>query len=405
MAYKFQIGAAQMSGALVQEGAASVTSLDANSGGITEAGAISGATTVSGSGLSTAGSLASGQGNFTVSSLGVMVAAASTVDSLDVNSGGITEAGAISGATTVSGSGLATAGSLASGQGNFTVSAAGAISTTSTLNADGVVTLGASGVATTVNGTFNVDEAATFDTTLGVTGIATFAAAIDANSTSDFQGDMNLQAALDVAGVLTATANVNLGNAAADVTTIASQLSASAGAFISGQVGLVVGSGGELQIDDSGNISTSGDFSGSLAEFSDAVGGVLRADFLPSIDNAYDLGSSSKRWGSVYAETFIGNIGFDTYTYTSAATIAAAVDFAIADGAGGAFQLDLPAGSDGKVVRIKRKGSNDITLSASVAGNTIADESNGDLIVLESDGAAVTCVFSGSAASGDWYII
>ena len=54
----------------------------------------------------------------------------------------------------------------------------GAISTTSTLNADGVVTLGASGVATTVNGTFNVDEAATFDTTLGVTGAATVASLV-----------------------------------------------------------------------------------------------------------------------------------------------------------------------------------------------------------------------------------
>jgi hypothetical protein len=288
MAYKFQIGAAQMSGALVQEGAASVTSLDANSGGITEAGAISGATTVSGSGLASSGQLNSGQGNFTVSAAGDVVAAA----------------------------------------------------------------------------------------------------------------------AATIGGVLTANANVSLGNAVADVTTIASQLTASAGAFISGQVGLVVGAGGEFQVDNSGDISTSGDYSGSLVLFEEAQsGGILRGNFNPAIDNVYNLGASDKRWGSVYAETFIGNIGFDTYTYTANATIAAAVDFAIANGAGGAFQLDLPAGSDGKVVRIKRKGSNNITLSASVAGNTIADESNGQLIVLEADGAAVTCIFSGSAASGDWYII
>jgi hypothetical protein len=398
MAYKFQIGAAQMSGALVQEGAASVTSLDANSGGITEAGAISGATTVSGSGLSTAGSLASGQGNFTVSAVGVLVAGASTLDSLNNSNGGITNAGAISQVTTISGSGLSTAGSLASGQGNFTVSAVGvlvaAASTVDSLdvNSGGITEAGAISGATTVSGS-GLASSGQLNSGQG-------------NFTVSAAGDVVAAAAATIGGVLTANANVSLGNAVADVTTIASQLTASAGAFISGQVGLVVGAGGEFQVDNSGDISTSGDYSGSLVLFEEAQsGGILRGNFNPAIDNVYNLGASDKRWGSVYAETFIGNIGFDTYTYTANATIAAAVDFAIANGAGGAFQLDLPAGSDGKVVRIKRKGSNNITLSASVAGNTIADESNGQLIVLEADGAAVTCIFSGSAASGDWYII
>ena len=79
----------------------------------------------------------------------------------------------------------------------------------------GATSLAATGVLTDVRGTLSVDEAAQFDTTLGVTGASTLAAAsfsgaIDANSTSDFQGAMNLQAGLTVAGAVDI-------NAAADI--------------------------------------------------------------------------------------------------------------------------------------------------------------------------------------------
>ena len=62
MAYKFQLGAATLSGSLVQEGAAEVDalvadSLNVQSGGITNAGSIAGATSIDGSGDLTMGTI------------------------------------------------------------------------------------------------------------------------------------------------------------------------------------------------------------------------------------------------------------------------------------------------------------------------------------------------------------
>ena len=60
-----------------------------------------------------------------------------------------------------------------------TIDAAGASNLTTssgalTLQGAGGVDIAASGVATTIKGTFNVDEAATFDTTVGVSGALTY---------------------------------------------------------------------------------------------------------------------------------------------------------------------------------------------------------------------------------------
>jgi hypothetical protein len=63
MAYKFQLGAATMSGSLTQEGALDATSFDANSGGISNAGAIAGASTIDATGLASVGSIAVDDGS------------------------------------------------------------------------------------------------------------------------------------------------------------------------------------------------------------------------------------------------------------------------------------------------------------------------------------------------------
>jgi len=91
---------------------------------------------------------------------------------------------------------------------------AGALDVNAAADISGATSLAATGVLTDIRGTLSVDEAAQFDTTLGVTGASTLAAAsfsgaIDANSTSDFQGAMNLQAGLTVAGPITASLGIS----------------------------------------------------------------------------------------------------------------------------------------------------------------------------------------------------
>ena len=106
MAYKFQIGAARLSGSIIQTDgdgdlkATTVDSLNASNGGIAAAGAIAGATTIDASGLASLDGGIDVGGDFTVSAAGAVVAV------------GINAGGAISGATTVSGSGAFSALSL-----------------------------------------------------------------------------------------------------------------------------------------------------------------------------------------------------------------------------------------------------------------------------------------------------
>ena len=95
MAYKFQLGQATMSGNLVQEGDLSLK--DGTSNNLT------------GSGYAYfAGALKAGDDSFQVSAGGAVTAA-----SLNNSAGGITNAGAIAGATTIAGSGVASLGSVA----------------------------------------------------------------------------------------------------------------------------------------------------------------------------------------------------------------------------------------------------------------------------------------------------
>jgi len=201
---------------------------------------------------------------------------------------------------------------------------------------------------------------------------------------------------------------ITLGANNTDVSTFSSQATASAGFTVngSGHTGLIVGASGEFQVTVAdGAISTSGDVSGSAFFINAGSDAEIAQNWLPDVDNSLNLGDATKSWANIYVENVVGAvINVETRTYTSTATIGSSVGFAIANSAT-AFQLDLPAGADGKVVRIKSINNGAITLSASVAGETMADETNGDLLVLEAKGAAVTCVFSGSAGAGDWYII
>ena len=111
-----------------------------------------------------------------------------------------------------------------------TIDAAGAsnLTTTSgalTLQGAGGVDIAASGVATTIKGTFNVDEAATFDTTVGVSGALTMDtdkkiqfrdSALFINSSADGQLDIDADTTLQITAPtvdIDASTEVNISNA------------------------------------------------------------------------------------------------------------------------------------------------------------------------------------------------
>lgn len=439
MAYKFQIGPAQLSGALTQEGAITAEGLASLDGGInvnssnftvSTAGAVVAESTVSGAAAtfdSIAGtSLALQDGGIT--NAGDISGSALTMNalagtSLALQSGGITAAGAIAGASTISGSDTLSIshvdidGTIDAAAGAFTVSAAGNMVALSA----SVSTLYGSGNAQ-IAGQLRLEDAFTMDNaSISDAGAISGALAISGLS-------LDIEAGADIDGALTvgagnafsvgATGNLIACPSASivdlyvsddahfvDTVLVEGAFSASAGLHITNGMGLIVGSGGEAQIDAAGTLSTSGDISGSAFFINAGSDAEIAQNWLPDVDNTLDLGSSSKRWSNIYVENVVGAvINLETAEYTSATTIGAAVGFALANFSSN-LQLDLPAGADGKVVRIKSINDGVVSLSASVAGEEVFDEINGDLIELETKGAAVTCVFKGSSGAGKWYII
>jgi hypothetical protein len=140
MAYKFQLGSATLSGSTTFEEDVTVASLDASNGGITQAGAIAGATTISGSGAITGGS-------FTTD--GAVTGGSLTDGSATLSSGGLTLAGALGGATTISGSGAISGGSVST---DGAVTGGSLTDGTATLSSGGLTLAGALGGATTISG-------------------------------------------------------------------------------------------------------------------------------------------------------------------------------------------------------------------------------------------------------------
>ena len=103
---------------------------------------------------------------------------------------------------------------------SITGAAASSLTTSSgalTLEGAGGVDISATGVATTIKGTFNVDEAATFDTTVGVTGALTAGSAIidnltiNSNTIEATSGAVNITPEAGSAIVLDGTINVDAG--------------------------------------------------------------------------------------------------------------------------------------------------------------------------------------------------
>jgi hypothetical protein len=162
MAYKFQLGSATLSGSTTFEEDVTVASLDASNGGITQAGAIAGATTITATGVVSS----SADGRFLALDINgteaISNARAGDLSSLALNSGGITDAGSIAGATTITATDVVS--SSADGRflaldinGTEAISSARAGDLSSlALNSGGITAAGAIAGATTISGSGNI---------------------------------------------------------------------------------------------------------------------------------------------------------------------------------------------------------------------------------------------------------
>lgn len=149
-----------------------------------------------------------------------------TADTLNLTLADLNYSGSfdVTGAVTVS-STLAVTGAITATAG---VDAGGALALGGT-NATGV-NIGKASAATTIKGTFNVDEAATFDTTLGVTGATTL------SSTLGVTGAATLSSTLGVTGNVTVNTDKFVVTAASGNTAIAGTLEVDSTLGVDGNV-------------------------------------------------------------------------------------------------------------------------------------------------------------------------
>ena len=462
MAYKFQVGPAQLSGALTQEGAGTFE------GAVVGESTISGSSTLSGFDLV----IQDGQNIGVNGQTDLMTLAANSVDvagdvsaslglegfdlliqagaNIGINgqtdlmtlaSNKVSVAGEMSASTDISGHALDIE-TTADIEGILTVGASNAF----TVNASGEITACPSGSITdlfvgddahivgdlTVEGSTNIaglvattmsGTAVTF-TTIGGTSLAlqgggiTAAGAIAGVSTIsgsdtltishvDIDGTIDAAAGaftVNAAGNLTACPSASIADLYvsddaqfADTVLVEGAFSASAGLHITNGMGLIVGASGETQINNIGELSTTSGISGSNVEFSGSDA-ILHADWLPDADNVFDIGSSTKRWANIYVDNIVGaSINVDVETGNG--IWVAGSEIMLANG-----NLTLPAGGspNGKIVRVKNISAGMVRIDASSGENFFndADGSTTGSVELETRGAAISMVYSGS----NWYI-
>ena len=139
-----------------------------------------------------------------------------------------------------------------------------------------------------------------------------------------------------------------------------------------------------------------GDATGDLIGFTGSVG----SDIIPDVNNEWDLGSSAKKFNTLYVNNISSPIDiiWDVEAVGNGDTIASGTDFALVT-AGNRSNVTLPAASAGKHVRVK--------LSSSI-GDVFVKAGSGDLIegepfiLMESTGSAITCV---AYDAQSWFIV
>ena len=185
---------------------------------------------------------------------------------------------------------------------------------------------------TTVTGTLGVTGATTLSSTLGVTGISTLAAAnatdvtasgtlgvtgistlgvINASGIATFSNNVN------VAGLLNATGNVDLGDSSADTVTVTGRFDSSLVPSVDatnnlGSASLRWATFYGTDIDVSGNVTIGGNITiGDSDTDSINIVADLTGNLIPDTTETYNVGSASKVWSNVYATTVTANLTGD----------------------------------------------------------------------------------------------
>ena len=185
---------------------------------------------------------------------------------------------------------------------------------------------------TTVTGTFGVTGATTLSSTLGVTGISTLAATnatdvtasgtlgvtgistlgvINASGIATFSNNVN------VAGLLNATGNVDLGDSSADTVTVTGRFDSSLVPSVDatnnlGSASLRWATFYGTDIDVSGNVTIGGNITiGDSDTDSINIVADLTGNLIPDTTATYNVGSASKVWSNVYATTVTANLTGD----------------------------------------------------------------------------------------------
>ncbi len=437
MAYKFQLGDARMSGSLTQEEGITVDSggltitagglnLDAggadfNNSGLTNAGAMSGVSTLDASGLASLDGGIDVSDKFTVAGATGNVSGAVgsfhglTATSLDLQGGGMADAGNIAGATAVSASGQlsgmdgdfegsvdalggfnASGGNIVAATGNL-VASAGSVSGSTGLAGLGITLastanigvsgdtdlMGLSADSVTVNGAFAADSAEINGTLSCDTSFTIDTVTLDATELGYLDGVSAGTVAASKA--LVVDASRDLGSGVDGINNL----------FLDGNLD----ADGDLSVDGAATFNgnmTMGNAAADRLIFS----GNVSSSFVPSEDSAWDLGSDSNRWSTIYVDSIVGaSVAWDVVVCDSGNTISASAELAIIR-QGDGITVNLPAAVAGRNIRVK--------LSSSVGDVLIAPQSNelidgsGDSVRLESTGSAVT--FAGQE-SGGWVIL
>ena len=127
--------------------------------------------------------------------------------------------------------------------------------------------------------------------------------------------------------------------------------------------------------------------------------GYAASNLVPKTDSTYDLGTSAKRFQTIYVDSIVGaNVAFDVESRAAGTTISAATDFALITSANGGV-ITLPSPTAGKSLYVKLSSSvGDAVLTA--AANTLVE--NSASIRLESTGSAVMLI---AYDSQSWFVL